>query len=240
MSIISVNNVSKKFKIRLIKNHSILATIYQSISGKEQTQDLWALNNVSFSVQRGEIIGIIGENGAGKSTLLSIIAGIYRPNGGNLKVNGKVISVLGLESGLLERLTMRDNIYLCCAFYGLTRKMVHGKIKSIVHTSELEKFIDAKIYQFSSGMKARLIFSISIHCNPNILLLDEVTSNIDKHYSKVIEKTIKNLSNSGITFLVVSHRLNIIEQCDKTIYLSKGRVVMKGNTQEVIKKYWKS
>lgn len=169
-----VENISKKFKIGFKKNQGALARVVSLFSGKEPKKTLQALKNISFTVKKGEVLGIIGKNGSGKSTLLRIIAGILKQDSGEIIINGKIISLINLKSGLHGRLSMKDNILLIGAFLGLTRKQIKKKFKSIIKFAELESFVETKVYQFSEGMKARLAFSMAIHCNPDTLLLDEV------------------------------------------------------------------
>ena len=171
---IIIENLSKKFRIGFKKHQSALERFISLFSGKEPKKTIQALKEVSFTAKKGEIMGVIGENGSGKSTLLRTIAGIYKQDEGKIITNGKIISAISLVIGLHLRLTMKDNIFLVGSFFGLSRKEIIQKFHSIVEFAELENFINTKVYQFSEGMKARLAFSIAIHCNPDILLLDEI------------------------------------------------------------------
>jgi len=235
---IVVDNVSKKFRIGYKKNQSVLSRLISLVSGIEPKKDIWALKNVSFNAYEGEIVGIIGENGSGKSSLLRIISEIYYMNAGYLKVNGKLISIIDLEIGLNERLTMKDNIYYCCSLFNLSNKKINEKFNSIVELSELEEFVNTKIYQFSIGMIERLIFSIAIHCDPEILLLDEAIEVGDESFKKKAAAMIKDLVKKGVTVLLVSHDLPlIIKQCDRVIWMDKGRIVKKGNPKEIVREY---
>ncbi|MDD4996288.1 MAG: ATP-binding cassette domain-containing protein, partial [Patescibacteria group bacterium] len=157
MKRIIVENLSKKFKIGFEKNRGILARFISLFSGKETKKNIQVLDNISFYVNAGEIVGIIGKNGSGKSTLLRIIAGIYDKEKGRINTQGKIISLINLNNGLKERLTLRDNIYLYSLLLGLSLKEIKEKINSIIEFSDLKDFVNTKIYQFSDGMKQRLI-----------------------------------------------------------------------------------
>ncbi len=238
MEMIIVDNVSKKFKRGFKKHQSALARFISFLLGKESKKTIWALKDVSFKAEKGEIVGIIGENGSGKSTLLRVIAGIYKEDKGKVSINGKIISVINLRAGLQHRLTMKDHIFLTSSFFGLSKKEIKQKFNSIVEFAELENFVNTKIYQFSEGMKQRLVFSIAIHCNPEILLLDEVFEVGDKKFKIKSAEKIKNLVKKGTVVLLVSHELNMIEKyCDKVIWLDKGKIVREGKTREVVKEY---
>ncbi len=239
MKRIVVENLSKKFYIGSNQRGQFLSKALCAISGRAQTKELWALVDVSFSVLAGEMIGIIGKNGAGKSTLLSVIAGIYERSGGTLTVNGKVISVIGLVNGLRDRLTMRDNIYLCCALFGLSRRTTNERFDSIVELTELTEYTETKLYQFSAGMKARLVFSMAIHCDPEILLFDEIIANLDIDFVERGKKTLSDLRKKGVTILSVSHIPSIMHDCNRILWLHEGRLIEEGPSEEIIKRYWK-
>ena len=235
---IIVEKVSKKFQIGFKKNQSALERFIGLFSGKEPKKTIQALKEVSFTAEKGEIVGIIGENGSGKSTLLRTIAGIYRQDEGRITTGGKMISLIGLNVGLHLRLTMKDNIYLCCSLFGLSQKDIKKNFSLIVEFTELENFINTKIYQFSEGMKQRLAFSIAIHCNPEILLLDEVFEVGDESFRKKSAEKIKKLVNNGVTALLVSHDLNMIKKhCDKVIWMERGKIKKQGKTREVVGEY---
>lgn len=238
MSRIIVKDISKKFKIGFKKNQSALARIISFFSGKEPKKTIWALKNISFETERGEIVGIIGKNGSGKSTLLRTIAEIYESNGGSITTNGKIISLINLNIGMHPRLTMKDNIYLCCSLFGLSRKTIKKRFNSIIEFSELENFLKTKLYQFSEGMKQKLAFSIAIHCNPDILLIDEVFEVGDKEFKIKNANKIKELVNKKATVLLVSHELWMIEKyCHRVIWLDKGKIKKEGKTRDMIREY---
>jgi len=236
---IIIENVSKKFKIGFKKNQSALARLISLFSGKEPQRTIAALKNISLKCYSGEIFGIIGENGSGKSTLLRCIAGIYDYEG-TIKSEGKIISLINLNVGLQPRLTMKDNIFLCCSLFGLGNKEIKKRFNSIVEFSGLKNFVNTKIYQFSEGMKARLAFSIAIHCNPEILLLDEVFGVGDETFKAISSRKIKELVSNGALVILVSHDLEMIEKyCDRVIWMEKGKIKREGETNEIIREYKK-
>lgn len=238
MESIIVDSVSKEFRIGFKKHQSALARFISLFSGREPKKILRALKDISFTVRAGEIIGIIGKNGSGKSTLLRIIAGIYSKDCGRIGINGNILSLIDLGSGMLDRLTMKENIYLVGSLFGLSQKTIRQRFDSIVGFSELQDFVNTKLYQFSSGMLQRLAFSIAIHCNPDILLLDEVFEIGDKDFKKKSAEKIRKLVKNGATAVLVSHELWMIERyCSRVIWLDKGRIVKEGKTKDVITAY---
>jgi len=238
MKRIIIKNLSKSFYISVLKNQSLLARIASLPSGKKRQQKLDVLKNISFEASAGEIIGVIGKNGSGKSTLLRIIAGIYKPDYGTVDVHGKIISLIGLRTGLQERLTPEENIYLCASFFGLQQKEIENKLNAIIQFAELENFTTAKIFQFSQGMRQRLVFSIAIHCNPEILLLDEVLAVGDEHFKKKSAQHIKEVAARGGTVLLASNELDEVEKyCDKALLINNGAISALGETREILKQY---
>lgn len=236
MKTIIINNVSKKFRMGYNKKQNKFSKILSFLSGKESEKDFWALKNISFSVKSGEKIGIIGDNGAGKTTLLRVIAKIYKSDTGNVKIFGKIIS-LGPSLGLLEKLSMKDNIFLFCSFYGLKKKEIKQKFKTIVNYAELETYENTKIYQFSDGMRVKLMLSIVIHCNPDILLYDDTDIFTDKKFSKKSIMRNIELSKKGKSILIASHNLNTLKYCDRIIWIDKGKILSDGKPKIILKKY---
>lgn len=239
---IIVKNVSKKFRIGFKKHQSFLARFVSFISGKEPKKDFWALKNISFTAKAGEILGLIGSNGSGKSTLLRIIAGIYQQDKGTIKINGKIAALISLDTGLKPRLTMKENIYLGCSLFGLTPKETKKNFPKIVAFSELNDFLETKLYQFSSGMVARLSFAIAIYSvacqNPNILLLDEVFVGGDELFKAKATKKLEELASLGTTILLVSHQFLIVRKyCHRTIWLNQGKIAAAGETEKVVREY---
>ena len=234
---IELKNISKNFKIGFKKNQSFLSRIL-SILGKESQKTVRAVDNVSFSLVPNEIIGIMGSNGSGKSTLLRTMAGIYKHDGGLIETNGKIVSLIGLVPGFKDRLTMRENIFLVGAFFELSAKEVKIKFNSIVEFSGLEKFVETKLYQFSSGMMERLAFSIAVHAKPDILLLDEVFEVGDPDFKRKSALRIIELARGGCIVVLVSHNPDLVKKyCTRAIFMSKGRVINDGSPQEVINAY---
>ncbi|OQB44504.1 MAG: Teichoic acids export ATP-binding protein TagH [Parcubacteria group bacterium ADurb.Bin159] len=241
MKKIIVKNVSKNFKIGFEKNQGVLARFISFFSGKTPQRNIKTLDNISFYANKGEILGIIGKNGSGKSTLLRIIAGIYKKDKGEILTYGKIIPLINLNYGLKERLTLKDNIYLYCSFFGLSKNQIKQKFDLIVEFAELKNFINTKIYQFSEGMKQRLAFSIAIHCQPEILLLDEVFEVGDKNFKQKSSNKIEELAKNGTTVLLVSHDINLINKhCQRTIWLEKGKIMKDDKTSIVIAEYLNS
>ncbi len=238
MTRIIVDGVCKEFKIGFRKNEPALARLLSLFSEREPKRTLRALHEVSFKVEAGEILGIIGVNGCGKSTLLRIIAGIYDKDKGSVYVNGNIISLINLYIGLKGKLTMTDNIYLLGSFFGMSRKALKERFDMIVEFSELKDFINTKVYQFSSGMMSRLVFSIAVHCNPDVLLLDEIFEVGDEHFRLKSGNLLKEFVENGVSIILVSHDLPMLEnRCDRVIWLDKGRIIKEGAAGDVVTAY---
>lgn len=238
MQRIKALNITKRFVINAKKHKTALSNILEFFSKKEEEKIITALNKVSCIANAGEILGIIGDNGSGKSTLLRVLAGIYLSDEGTIQHNGKIISLINLSIGLQDRLTMKENIFLCCTLFGLSQAEIKKKYSLIIKFSELEKFIDTKVYQFSNGMLQRLAFAIAIHCNPDILLLDEVFEIGDESFRKKSEEWIQKFVSCGGAVILASHELTIIEKyCTRVLWLKKGTVRKEGKSKEVIDAY---
>ncbi|MBP7708088.1 ABC transporter ATP-binding protein [Candidatus Pacearchaeota archaeon] len=238
MGFIEAVEVRKAFEIGSIRRKNFLMNLLGLISGRESMRHLKVLQGISFKVNSGEIVGLIGKNGSGKSTLLRILADIYKPDSGSIVYRGKIISIIGLGSGFISNLNMRDNIFLVGSLFGLSLKEINRKFKSIVDFSDLNNFLGTKLYQFSAGMLQRLAFSIAIHSNPEVLLLDEVFEVGDESFRKKSAEKIKELVGSGSSVILVSHDLNMIKKyCDRVIWLKEGNIFMQGKTKEVTEKY---
>ncbi len=226
MKKIELNAITKSFNIGIEKKLSALAALISSMSSRESKKRFTALDGISLKISSGEIVGITGNNGSGKSTLLRIIAGIYRPDSGTISIDGKVISIINLGVGLIERLPMRDNIFIVGSLFGMSRKSIREKFDSIVEFSELQQFKGTKIYQFSAGMIQRLAFSIAIHADPDILLLDEVFEVGDESFRKKSSEKIKEIARAGAAVVLVSHDHELIERnCTSVIRLEHGKVI---------------
>lgn len=240
MTKIIVNGVWKKFSIGAPKKQRGIEKAVYSMSGRETKENFWVLKNISFMANEGDIVGIIGKNGSGKSTLCRIIGGIYTRDKGNIKVEGKLISLINLNEGLKLRLTMKENIFLCCSILGLTNKEIKKRFNEIVTFSELEKYVDTKLYQFSNGMLSRLAISIGFYSltkGNSIILIDEETNMTDKQFKLKCEIMLKKVVSRGSIVLFASHDLETIKKlCDKIIWIDQGRVIKEGG-KEVIEKY---
>ena len=220
MEVIKLTNVSKVFKINHERGYGIKSTIINLLKRKKNYENFYALKEVNLCVQKGEFIGITGKNGSGKSTLLRIIANIIKPTTGKVIVSGKISPFLELGTGFQYELTARENIYLYGAILGLTRKEIDKRFESIVDFAELERFIDTKLKAFSSGMFARLAFSIAIQVNADILLVDEALAVGDEVFQKKCFSVFERFKKEGKTIILVSHDSRIIKRfCDCIIEL---------------------
>jgi lipopolysaccharide transport system ATP-binding protein len=208
---------------------------------KQEDETLWALRDVSLSIQHGETVGIIGRNGAGKSTLLKILSKITYPTYGSTGIDGRVISLLEVGTGFHDELTGRENIYLNGSILGMPKKEVKRQLDAIVEFSGVERFIDTPIKRFSSGMRLRLGFAVAAHLNPDILIVDEVLAVGDAEFQKKCLDTIQKLRASARTILFVSHNLAAVENlCERCIWIDHGEVHMDGKCQTVIRDYMAS
>jgi ABC-type polysaccharide/polyol phosphate transport system ATPase subunit len=199
---------------------------------------LWALRNISFQLQKGEVVGIIGRNGSGKSTLLRLLAGVYRPDEGSISVAGRIGALIDLSAGLHPDLTGEENIYLNGAIIGMSRKEVRNKFDSIVEFSVLEDFIFQPVKFYSSGMKLRLGFATAVHMKPDILLVDEVLAVGDADFKFKCYKKFDELLKKKVTTLIVSHDMNLItDYCQNVIWLDKGHIRDIGTATKIQKNY---
>lgn len=236
---IMLRNVSIRFRIPKEKKAGVLDRIVGFIGGKQFGYDeLWALRNINLKVNRGETVGIIGENGSGKSTLLKIMAHVFVPTTGKCVVNGKVAQFLELGVGFEPELTGRENVYLYGAIMGLKKKDIEARFDDIIKFAELEKFVDVKVKNYSSGMYMRLAFATAVHVEPEILLVDEVLAVGDFEYQQKCYDKFNEFKEEGKTIAFVSHDLSAVRRfCDKTQLLKEGRCVAFGDTNEIIDKY---
>ena len=204
-------------------------------------REFWALNNLDFSIPKGEVVGLIGANGSGKSTLLKILSRITEPTTGKVQVRGKVASLLEVGTGFHPELTGRENVYVNGAILGMTRKEVNRKFDEIVDFSGVSDFIDTPIKRYSSGMSVRLGFAVAAHLDPDILIVDEVLAVGDAAFQKKCIGKMESISESGRTIIFVSHNMASIEAlCTKAIYIDNGKFELMGNTSKVILKYLSS
>ena len=199
-----------------------------------------AVDNISFEVQDGEVVGFLGPNGAGKSTLLKVISGVFKPTEGHVDKHGKMVPLLELGAGFDPQYTGKENIYLYGAMLGYTKKFIDSKYDEIVEFSELQKFMDVPVKNYSSGMKSRLGFSIATVVEPKILILDEVLSVGDAKFRKKSEKKIMSMFDSGVTVLFVSHSLEQVQRlCNKAMILEKGKLIAYGDIDPISEQYSK-
>jgi len=235
---ISVNNVTKTFKLDQRKG---VSKIIKKIASKPQLKILKALDNVSFNVERGEIMGIIGLNGCGKTTLLRIIAGIYKPNIGDVQVNGKLSPLMQLGAGFQYELNAQENVIMNGMLLGISKSVIKEKVDDIIRYAELEKFSYMKLKHFSSGMRSRLAFSTAIQVNPDILLVDEILSVGDKDFQKKSFEAFLDYKKNNKTILHATHSLSkVAEISDRVLLLDKGRILKIGKPNEVIEEYKKT
>lgn len=238
---IKVDNVSMKFNLEIEKDNSFKMTFIRLFSKKKRVKssDFWALKDVSFDVEAGDVVGLIGSNGAGKSTLLKIVSGVMKPTKGNIYVDGVISPMIELGAGFDGDLTARENIYLNGAILGYTKEFLDSKFDEIVEFSELRDFLDVPVKNFSSGMVAKLAFSISTIVDPEILIVDEILSVGDIKFQEKSKNKMLSMIKGGTTVLYVSHSLESIKElCNKAIWLEHGKIVMIGNASEVCDKYY--
>lgn len=237
---IRFENVSKRFLLKSEQPRSVLElaiAMFRRTKVKRE-EELWAVQNLTMDVMPAENLGIIGRNGAGKSTLLKMIARILRPTGGRLIVNGRVSALLELGAGFHMDLTGRENIYLNASVLGMSRREIDACFDSIVDFSELEKFIDIPVRHYSSGMYMRLGFSVAVHVQPDILLVDEVLAVGDQGFKQKCFDRINRIKNEGTTIIMVSHHMQTIRNlCSQVIWLENGAIQAVGATPDVLAKY---
>lgn len=234
--VIKVENVSKTFKIPHEKVRSLRGA-FVNVFRKKTYEEFKALDSVSFEIKKGEFFGIIGCNGSGKSTLLKILAGIYQPDRGKIRINGLVSPFLELGIGFNPELSGRDNVYLNATVLGLTRKQINQKFDSIVKFSELERFIDQKLNHYSSGMQVRLAFAVAIHANREILLMDEVLAVGDMNFQKKCYDYFTEIKGKKTVILVSHDMANMKKFCDRALLLQSGKIIKIGKVKEIIAEY---
>jgi len=241
---ISVEDLSKQYRLGNLQSENMLrialVNLVKHPFRKRDTNGdvLWALREVSFEVNHGEVLGIIGRNGAGKSTLLKVLSKITYPTSGKVKVNGRVGSLLEVGTGFHEELTGKENIYLNGSILGMKKKEVDSKLKAIVDFADVERFIDTPIKRYSSGMRLRLGFAVAANLDTDVLFVDEVLAVGDVGFQKKCLKTMGDLQNKGRTVLFVSHNMAVVENlCSRVIWIDNGMIRQDGNPKEVIATY---
>jgi ABC-type polysaccharide/polyol phosphate transport system ATPase subunit len=232
---IELRQVSKRYILHKQKPFMASEIFNRWILRKDRREQFWALQNITFSIRPGEAVAFIGHNGAGKSTLLGVIAGTIQPTGGTVERNGRIGALLELGAGFHPDLTGRENIYLNASLLGLTRRMVEDRFDQILAFSELEEFIDVPLRNYSSGMQMRLGFSVAIHIDPEILILDEVFAVGDASFQEKCIARIRDLRKAQKTLLFVTHTHNYVSEfCNRAIWLDHGRIMADGHPADVL------
>lgn len=231
---IEVNHVSMLFRLNRERVDSIKEYVIRLVTRKLHYTEFWALKDVSFKVEKGDRVGVMGFNGAGKSTLLKVIAGVLKPTMGTVKTVGTIAPMLELGAGFDPNYSGKENIYLYGTTMGYSRKFIDEKYNEIVEFSELQEFIDAPLKSYSSGMKSRLGFAIATAVKPDVLILDEVLSVGDAAFKEKSEQRILDMIDDGVTVLFVSHSTDRVRKiCNKAVILTKGQVVAQGEADEI-------
>jgi homopolymeric O-antigen transport system ATP-binding protein len=241
-AVIDISNVSVRYRLIKEKPKTLQEYLINRLKGKRHDyEDFWALRDLGMTVRKGETFGIIGRNGAGKSTLLKVIAGVLRPTSGRVCVQGAIAPLIELGAGFDEELTGAENIYLNASMLGLSRGEIRGKFKAIVDFSELSEFIYSPLKSYSSGMVARLGFSIATEVDPDILIVDEVLSVGDKQFVAKCNERMRLFRKRGTTIVIVSHNVTEIEAVGTTaLWMDHGTARMCGRPKDVIDEYLKS
>lgn len=236
--IIDVKNVTVRFNKASENITGLKEYVIKLLKDELMFQEFFALENIDFQVKKGESWGLVGNNGSGKSTLLKLISGILKPYKGTVTVNGSISPLIELGAGFDPELTARENIYLNGALLGYSRKFLNDNFEEIVSFAELQDFIDVPIKNFSSGMAARLGFSIATATKPDILIVDEVLAVGDIGFQMKCKARMEELLSNGTTLLFVSHSIEQVKElCQNAIWIDKGEIKAKGNIQEVSEKY---
>lgn len=244
--IIIVRGISKKFTVnRGPKKYALRNKLSQLISSRESIKkplkilsSIWALDDISFDVNKGEVLGIVGHNGAGKSVLLKILSRITKPTYGEATIYGDVGSMLEVDSGFHPELTGRENIYMSGALIGINKSVIKSEFDTIVEMSEIGSLLDTPVKRYSDGMRVKLAFSIAYQLKPDVLILDEILAVSDKKFREKSFSKIKNLKNNGTTILLVSHNLTMInELCDRILWLKQGKIHRIGPKDLILEEY---
>jgi lipopolysaccharide transport system ATP-binding protein len=243
MKPIIFDNVSKVYRLKGRKPtlSEILSNVAHTLRGdrKLRRSQIFALRNISFEVERGEVLGVIGPNGSGKTTILSLIAGVIRPTSGQIRIHGRIAPLIALGAGFHPELTGRENIYLNGIIMGMKKEEIKRKFDAIVDFAELEEFLDTPVKRYSSGMYARLGFATAIHAEPDILLVDEVLAVGDLSFQDKCLKRMKEFRENGVSIVFVSHSLEMVRRiCDRVILVNKGEIRIDGTPERTIAGYF--
>lgn len=239
-AIITVEHVSMKFKLSSEKFDNIKEYFIKTIKKQVSYDEFWALKDISFEVEKGDSVALIGLNGSGKSTMLKTIAGVLKPTEGKVVVKGSTAPLIELGAGFDMDLTARENVFLNGAILGYSRKQMEDYYEDIVEFAELRNFMDVPVKNFSSGMVSRLAFSIATIGTPDILIVDEVLSVGDYRFQQKCQQRIQQMRNQGTTILFVSHNVSqVLEVCNKVVWLEQGCLKMQGNAPEICEIYEK-
>lgn len=235
---IEVQNLTKVFKV-LHRERSLKSAVLKWVRFRfPQREEFTALRDISFQIPKGQTVGVIGRNGSGKSTLLTLLAGIYRPTSGTIKVHGRIASLLELGAGFHPEFTGLENIYLNAAILGMERTEITRQLDDIIQFADLAEFIDTKLKFYSSGMVARLGFAVAVHVNPEVLLVDEVLAVGDADFHEKCYAKIDDFKRQGVTIFFVSHDLEAVKRvCDRVIWIDKHEIREDGKPDEVIAHY---
>lgn len=240
-NIIEINDLTIRFNLASEKIDNLKEYFVKLIKRQLMFQEFLAIEDFSLNIKKGEAWALIGVNGSGKSTLLKAISGIMKPYKGNIKVHGNIAPMIELGAGFDANLTARENIYLNGLILGHSKKFMEEHFDKIVEFAEIEKFLDSPIKNFSSGMKARLGFSVATMVNPDILICDEVLSVGDAKFRKKCENRMKEMLSGGTTLIFVSHNINQVKElCDHAAWIEKGHLIQAGEVNEVCDAYTKS
>lgn len=236
---VEVKNLSIKYLVGDFKNIGLKDFVIKKIKGTYITKELWANKNISFSLEKGDMLGIVGLNGAGKSTLLTALSGILEPEEGSIKTNGKIASLLELTAGFDGDLNAKDNAYLRGAMLGYTEEFMDKMYDSIIEFAELKEYEQMPLRQYSSGMRARLAFAIACLVKPDILIVDEVLSVGDGAFRKKSRQKIMEILQSGVTGIIVSHSLDTLRHlCNKILWLDYGKqIIFTDKSEECLNAY---
>lgn len=235
--LMELKNVTMKFVKYDVGVNSLKELVVRAFKGDLKREKFVCLKNISFSIRKGESVAIIGRNGVGKSTLLKIMSGILKPTSGTVRCNGRITPLLKLGAGFDPNATGVENIYLNAAIMGYTKKEIDEKLPAILEFSELGDFIYSPIKTYSSGMMARLGFSIAVHMESEILLIDEILAVGDMAFQKKCYAKLDELREKGLVFLIVSHSSSVQRYCKRALWLERGRLIADGDTAEIFARY---